>query len=135
MVELTARVAIESLLRATGDDATPIIRRLARIQARAFLDEAPTPPTLSVDLREAGQHHVDCGLLYDDGPEQCTCRPHPLREAAKAIIVKLEESEASFARNVANLPDEPPIGDDDGVCISVGDLRALRAALAQVKAS
>lgn len=21
-----------------------------------------------------GCHHVDCGLLYDDGPEECTCR-------------------------------------------------------------
>lgn len=38
MTELTATVVIESLLRATADDATPIIRRLARNQARVFLD-------------------------------------------------------------------------------------------------
>jgi hypothetical protein len=38
MVELTARIALESMMRATEDDATPIIRRLARVQARAILD-------------------------------------------------------------------------------------------------
>ncbi|WP_338469086.1 hypothetical protein V3I01_08255 [Sphingomonas sp. gentR] len=38
MTELNATVVIEGLLRATADDATPIIRRLARNQARVFLD-------------------------------------------------------------------------------------------------
>ena len=44
MVELTARVALESMMAATADDATPIIRRLARIQARTVLDQMKATP-------------------------------------------------------------------------------------------
>lgn len=31
---------------------------------------------MSDDLSKVGMRHdTDCGLLYDDGPEVCTCRP------------------------------------------------------------
>lgn len=108
----------------------------AKIKARDVLgiawhnlEEISRFEMVLANLTPPPRHDSDCGLLYDDGPEECTCEPDPLRKAAKAITCKLEESEASFARNVASLPGEPPIGDYDGVCISVGDLRALRAAL------
>jgi len=53
MVELTARIALESMMRATEDDATPIIRRLARVQARAILDGKVASDTGAGLLREA----------------------------------------------------------------------------------
>lgn len=64
MTELTATVVIESLLRATADDATPIIRRLARNQARVFLDSRAGGAGEGVerlketaeDLRKIGWH-------------------------------------------------------------------------------
>lgn len=44
MDEVLIRNALNSMLEATEDDATPIIRRLARVQARAALDTLASAP-------------------------------------------------------------------------------------------
>jgi len=36
-------------------------------------------------MENTGKHHPDCGLLYDDGPDECTCAvlcgvAHPLAQ-------------------------------------------------------
>jgi len=32
-------------------------------------------------MENTGKHHPDCGLLYDDGPDECTCgTAHPLAQ-------------------------------------------------------
>ncbi len=54
-------------IRAMLDFATPpgvasVADRLARRMGAVFVPNEP-------------RHDPDCGLLYDDGPEECTCRP------------------------------------------------------------
>lgn len=61
--------------------------------------------------------------------EDALSRVKVLEEAARPIVAKLEHSEASFARYSAVHPYEDDINGDDGVCVSVADLRALRTAL------
>lgn len=54
-VEQQARLALESMMRATDDGALPIIRRLARIQARHALAALASAP--------AGDHIPDAGKM------------------------------------------------------------------------
>lgn len=53
-----------------GPGAYPPSKDLYRYRDPAFVVAALQSPPAKVE----GRHHVDCGLLYDDGPEECTCR-------------------------------------------------------------
>lgn len=62
MDEVLIRNALNSMLEATEDDATPIIRRLARVQARAALDTlASAPAGVNITVRQKTPVVADYG--------------------------------------------------------------------------
>jgi len=45
------------------------------------------------------KHHIDCGLLYDDGPERCTCREDRAKEQRERITqIAIETAQRLAAR-------------------------------------
>lgn len=77
----------------------------ALAKADAILAILPAEPVQ--EMREGERHQKDCGLLYDDGTEECTCREHlSPREKALEEALRGFADQPTIAEAVAG-PDKP----------------------------
>jgi len=117
------RAALESMMRATEDDATPLIRRLARIQTRAALkglDGVPATSGEGEKLREAvstalATHDKAISVCPDsklDANKDCPKCGAASNEGCRITAL----ADAAFvhnARAALATPGAAPIGSDD----------------------
>lgn len=140
-VEQQARLALESMMRATDDGALPIIRRLARIQARHALAALASAPAGDGVFTAA---EALCNSATDDctGKRTVTVDPdsfdtlNAALDAAERIGDRVEEALAAIEQHLTDFADAGDTTDDhDAHNAARKGLATIRLALARPRAA